>query len=222
MLRCLAGEFPSPGPSRVQCHSLSLISVSARLRLARFDWAYTHEAAFIAEMQERINFYYALGPGPYNLNRWVAVRLELFGALFTTALAGRLDSISRIKKLPTCVSGMILVCVRCVSWLMRELNLVDTSPLSCFNDFGVQSNSLERALRFEQEPASTAENIRPAYCLSSLPPLALLRAISTEDTVLYDGVPTVSINLDEFEYPELLAGTLRHELDVFNAHEDAG
>ncbi|KAJ6470738.1 hypothetical protein C8R47DRAFT_1298099 [Mycena vitilis] len=59
--------------------------------------------------------------------------------------------------------------------------------------------------------------------------LALLRCIYTEGTVHYDGIPTASINLDALrsnitiipQMPELLSGTLRHNLDPFEQYDDA-
>ncbi|KAF7372862.1 ATP-binding cassette transporter [Mycena sanguinolenta] len=59
--------------------------------------------------------------------------------------------------------------------------------------------------------------------------LALLRCIYTEGTVYYDGIPTSSINLDALrsnitiipQMPELLSGTLRHNLDPFEQYDDA-
>ncbi|KAJ7246793.1 hypothetical protein B0H12DRAFT_753891 [Mycena haematopus] len=59
--------------------------------------------------------------------------------------------------------------------------------------------------------------------------LALLRCIYTEGTVHYDGIPTASINLDALrsnitiipQMPELLSGTLRHNLDPFGQYDDA-
>ncbi|KAJ7919496.1 hypothetical protein B0H13DRAFT_2430321 [Mycena leptocephala] len=59
--------------------------------------------------------------------------------------------------------------------------------------------------------------------------LALLRCIYTEGTVHYDGIPTDSINLDALrsnitiipQMPELLSGTLRHNLDPFDQYDDA-
>ncbi|KAJ6559868.1 P-loop containing nucleoside triphosphate hydrolase protein [Mycena capillaripes] len=59
--------------------------------------------------------------------------------------------------------------------------------------------------------------------------LALLRCIYTEGTVHYDGIPTNSINLDALrsnitiipQMPELLSGTLRHNLDPFEQYDDA-
>ncbi|KAJ7240472.1 P-loop containing nucleoside triphosphate hydrolase protein [Mycena rebaudengoi] len=58
--------------------------------------------------------------------------------------------------------------------------------------------------------------------------LALLRCIYTEGIVHYDGIPTASINLDALrsnitiipQMPELLSGTLRHNLDPFSQYDD--
>ncbi|KAJ7705435.1 P-loop containing nucleoside triphosphate hydrolase protein [Mycena rosella] len=228
--------------------------------------AYACEPAFITEMQEKINYYTRSARVFYNLNRWVAIRLELLSTLFTTALAVYLVYFQKQEAsnagfsltMTLGFSGMILVWIR------------------CFNDFEVQSNSLERIQRYltiEQEPAPTAEGMPPAYWpasgalrvdnlsarysvdgpevlhgisfnleagehvgvvgrtgsgKSSLT-LALLRAIPTEGNVYYDGIPTASVNLDALrgsitiipQQPELLAGTLRHNLDFFGAHDDA-
>ncbi|KAF7325835.1 ATP-binding cassette transporter [Mycena kentingensis (nom. inval.)] len=59
--------------------------------------------------------------------------------------------------------------------------------------------------------------------------LALLRCIYTDGTVRYDGIPTSKINLDALrsnitiipQMPELLSGTLRHNLDPFEQYDDA-
>ncbi|KAJ7172815.1 hypothetical protein C8R43DRAFT_1208856 [Mycena crocata] len=59
--------------------------------------------------------------------------------------------------------------------------------------------------------------------------LALLRCIYTEGAVHYDGIPTASLNLDALrsnitiipQMPELLSGTLRHNLDPFDQYDDA-
>ncbi|KAJ7167899.1 P-loop containing nucleoside triphosphate hydrolase protein [Mycena filopes] len=59
--------------------------------------------------------------------------------------------------------------------------------------------------------------------------LALLRCIYTEGAVHYDGIPTSSVNLDALrsnitiipQMPELLSGTLRHNLDPFSQYDDA-
>jgi len=59
--------------------------------------------------------------------------------------------------------------------------------------------------------------------------LALLRCIFTDGTVYYDGIPTSSINLDALrsnitiipQIPELLTGSLRKNLDLFEQYDDA-
>ncbi|KAJ7082396.1 P-loop containing nucleoside triphosphate hydrolase protein [Mycena belliarum] len=59
--------------------------------------------------------------------------------------------------------------------------------------------------------------------------LALLRCIQTEGTVYFDGISTSSINLDALrskitiipQMPELLSGTLRHNLDPFEQYDDS-
>ncbi|KAJ7093000.1 hypothetical protein B0H15DRAFT_972793 [Mycena belliarum] len=58
--------------------------------------------------------------------------------------------------------------------------------------------------------------------------LALLRCLYTEGTVYFDGISTASINLDALrsnitiipQMPELLSGTLRHNLDPFEQYDD--
>lgn len=59
--------------------------------------------------------------------------------------------------------------------------------------------------------------------------LALLRCILTDGTIRYDGIPTSSLNLDALrtnvtiipQIPELLAGSLRSNLDLLNQSSDA-
>ncbi|KAJ7147409.1 P-loop containing nucleoside triphosphate hydrolase protein [Mycena crocata] len=59
--------------------------------------------------------------------------------------------------------------------------------------------------------------------------LSLLRCIFTDGTVYYDGIPTSSLNLDAIrsnitiipQVPELLAGSLRSNLDMFDQFDDA-
>ncbi|KAF7367211.1 ATP-binding cassette transporter [Mycena sanguinolenta] len=59
--------------------------------------------------------------------------------------------------------------------------------------------------------------------------LALLRCIFTEGTVHYDGIPTSTLNLDALrsnitiipQIPELLTGSLRKNLDLFEQFDDA-
>ncbi|KAJ3564413.1 hypothetical protein NP233_g8310 [Leucocoprinus birnbaumii] len=58
--------------------------------------------------------------------------------------------------------------------------------------------------------------------------LALLKCIFTEGSVIYDGVETSNLNLDALrsnvtiipQIPELLSGSLRHNLDPFDQYDD--
>ncbi|KAJ7233850.1 P-loop containing nucleoside triphosphate hydrolase protein [Mycena haematopus] len=122
--------------------------------------AYAREVAFIEDLQKKINHYTRSARVFYNLNRWVAVRLELLSTLFTTALATYLVYFQKQQAsnagfsltMTLGFSGMILVWIR------------------CFNDFEVQSNSLERIHRYltiEQESAPTEDGTPPAYWPSS-------------------------------------------------------
>ncbi|KAJ6611201.1 hypothetical protein B0H10DRAFT_2165893 [Mycena sp. CBHHK59/15] len=229
--------------------------------------AYAHEPAFVTEMQHRIDHYTRTARVFYNLNRWVAVRLELLGTLFTTALAAYLvyyqkqDAANAGFSLTMTLgfSGMILVWIRAgyvTPPVPRRPNLT-----------AIPGNSLERIQRYltiEQEPAPTADGVPPAYWpasgrlqveglsaryapdgpdvlhgvsftleagtrVGSSLTLALLRAIPTEGTVYYDGIPTSALNLEALranitiipQSPELLGGTLRHNLDLFGQHDDA-
>lgn len=59
--------------------------------------------------------------------------------------------------------------------------------------------------------------------------LSLLRCIPTEGSICYDGILTHTLNLDDLrsnitiipQVPELLAGTLRQNVDPFDQYEDA-
>ncbi|GJE96044.1 multidrug resistance-associated ABC transporter [Phanerochaete sordida] len=59
--------------------------------------------------------------------------------------------------------------------------------------------------------------------------LALLRCIPTEGLVTFDGIPTATLDLDALrsavtiipQMPELMSGSLRHNLDPFGQHDDA-
>ncbi|KAJ6504343.1 hypothetical protein C8R47DRAFT_1316459 [Mycena vitilis] len=201
-----------------------------------------------------------------NLNRWVTVRTSLLSGLFTAFLAyylvyfqsHRPSNVGFTLNMAIGFSGGIL------AWVQR------------FNQFEVQSNSLERIKQYieiEQEPEASPDGIPPAYWpasgslsveklsaryspdgpkvlhdisfdiqsgervgivgrtgsgKSSLT-LALLRCILTEGMVYYDGIPTSSLNLNALrsnvtiipQVPELLAGTLRTNLDILAEADDA-
>ncbi|KAJ7814135.1 P-loop containing nucleoside triphosphate hydrolase protein [Mycena olivaceomarginata] len=228
--------------------------------------AYGAQNPIIKISLDRIDKYTRTARTFYNLNRWVCIRIDVLGGLFSASLAYYLvymqsynpSNVGFSLNMAIGFSGMIL-------WWVRVLN-----------DFEIQGNSLERIrgyIDIEQEPKPTAAGIPPAYWpasgklsverlsakystdgpkvlhdvsfeiqsgervgvvgrtgsgKSSLT-LALLRCIFTDGNVYYDGVPTSSLNLDALrsnitiipQIPELLTGSLRKNLDLFEQYDDA-
>ncbi|KAF9481117.1 multidrug resistance-associated ABC transporter [Pholiota conissans] len=117
--------------------------------------AYGAQAAFRAESLKRIDHYTRMSRTTYNLNRWIDFRIDLLGVTFSVALAAYLVYGRHIGASNTGFSlnmssefcTMILLCVR------------------FFNDFEVQSNSLERIQSYidiEHEPKNSASGDPPA------------------------------------------------------------
>ncbi|EIW86373.1 hypothetical protein CONPUDRAFT_78742 [Coniophora puteana RWD-64-598 SS2] len=123
--------------------------------------AYGAEEAFKRESLKRIDRYTTTGRMFYNLNRWVCIRIDGFGAIFSAGLAaylvyGRQDlqasNIGFSLNMAVGFSSMIL-------WWVRILNEVE-----------VNGNSLERIegyITIEQEPKPTEGGQPPAYWPSS-------------------------------------------------------
>ncbi|KAF9243723.1 hypothetical protein BU15DRAFT_71850 [Melanogaster broomeanus] len=118
--------------------------------------AYGAQKSFQESSLNRLDRYTKTGRVFYNLNRWVSVRLELVGALFTTALAtylvyGRSRDASNVGfslNMTVGFSSLIL------NWV-RTLNEVEVS-----------GNSIERInsyINIEQEPKPTEGGAPPAY-----------------------------------------------------------
>ncbi|KIP05213.1 hypothetical protein PHLGIDRAFT_534841, partial [Phlebiopsis gigantea 11061_1 CR5-6] len=229
--------------------------------------AYAAQTMFRDTLHDRIDRYTRASRAMYNVNRWINMRLDTLGQLFTTSLAfylvyGRTSAtasnIGFILSVSASFSDTIL-------WWVRNLN-----------SFEVRSNSLERIQQYldiEHEPEPKDGGRPPAYWPSSgdlrveklsarysmdgpmvlhaisfharagerigvvgrtgsgksTLTLAMLRCIYTEGAVIYDGIPTDTLNLDALrsnvtiipQMPELLGGTLRHNLDMFGQHDDA-
>ncbi|KAF9009619.1 multidrug resistance-associated ABC transporter [Cyathus striatus] len=117
--------------------------------------AYGVQLSFKEELLSRVDHYAWIARVSWNLNRWIGVRMAFLGALFTTSLAAYLvftrsanaanTGFSLTVALEFCT--MILWCVR------------------LYNDFEVQSNSLERIqsyIEVEQEKPSTEAGKPPA------------------------------------------------------------
>ncbi|TFY70118.1 hypothetical protein EVJ58_g61 [Rhodofomes roseus] len=118
--------------------------------------AYGAQDAFRTESYARSDRWTIAARTFYNLNRWICIRIDALGALFSTGLAaylvygGTFNASNTGFSLNMAVgfSGMIL-------WWVR-----------IFNEFEVSGNSLERIEQYvhiEREPKPTVDGIPPAY-----------------------------------------------------------
>ncbi|TFK34800.1 multidrug resistance-associated ABC transporter [Crucibulum laeve] len=117
--------------------------------------AYGAEEQFKVESLKRIDHYSRVARISYNLDRWIAVRIDGLGALFTTALAFYLVQRRSTSSANIGFSLNLAVdfCVMLL-WLVRF-----------YNEFEVQANSLERIQAYvdiEQEPKPTESGKPPA------------------------------------------------------------
>ncbi|KAG8882444.1 hypothetical protein FRB97_008260 [Tulasnella sp. 331] len=122
--------------------------------------AFGAEEAFKIESRKRIDHYTRPARTFYNLNRWVSIRIEALGAVFTAGLAAYLVYAQHMDasttgfslQMATSFTGMLL-------WVVRT-----------GNDFEVQGNSLERIkgyVEIEQEPKAKEAGKPPAFWPSS-------------------------------------------------------
>ncbi|CAA7260747.1 unnamed protein product [Cyclocybe aegerita] len=118
--------------------------------------AYGTREAFKRESLNHINHYTRVASIFWNLNRWVATRIDALGAIFTSALVAYLVYSPRgVGASNSGFSlGMAVEFVKSTFWLVRV-----------FNELEVQSNSLERIqgyLDINHEPQPSASGKRPA------------------------------------------------------------
>ncbi|KIK62964.1 hypothetical protein GYMLUDRAFT_259735 [Collybiopsis luxurians FD-317 M1] len=122
--------------------------------------AYGVQKRFISESLSRINYYSRPSRVFWNLNRWIDVRLDLMGNIFSACLAFYLVYISHGRASTTGFSlNMAVMFSSSILYYIRILNM-----------FQVRSNSLERInayIEIEQEPKPTKEGIPPAHWPSS-------------------------------------------------------
>ncbi|KAG7095647.1 hypothetical protein E1B28_006369 [Marasmius oreades] len=122
--------------------------------------AYGVEEGFKKESRSRINYYSRPARTFYNLNRWIDIRIDAIGNIFSASLAVYLVYVGQQNpsntgyslNMAVSFSGMIL-------WWIRFVNM-----------FEIRGNSLERIngyINIEQEPKSVTEGTPPAYWPSS-------------------------------------------------------
>ncbi|KAJ7643889.1 P-loop containing nucleoside triphosphate hydrolase protein [Roridomyces roridus] len=136
----IAGQLP------VKRHML--VDVSIR--------AFGAQNKFGVESLSRIDRYTRAARNYYNLNRWVAVRIEMLGALFAAGLATYLVYFRPTSAGDTGFAlNMSISMISMLLWCVRILN-----------DFEVQGNSLERIqgyIDIEHEKPTSETGKPPAY-----------------------------------------------------------
>ncbi|KAJ7469587.1 hypothetical protein FB451DRAFT_1368560 [Mycena latifolia] len=118
--------------------------------------AYGAESKFSIESLARIDRYTRAARSFYNLNRWVSIRVDLLGSIFSAALAVYLVYIKRTSAGETgFLINMAVTFTAMLLWLVRVINR-----------FEVQGTDLERIqeyIQIEHEKAPTATGQPPAY-----------------------------------------------------------
>ncbi|KIP05212.1 hypothetical protein PHLGIDRAFT_534838 [Phlebiopsis gigantea 11061_1 CR5-6] len=186
--------------------------------------AYAAQTAFQATLHERIDKYTRASRSLYNVNRWISVRLDTLGQLFTTSLAFYLVYGARAD--PSSVGFVLGVAASFsdqILWWVRA-----------YNSLEVSSNSLERIqqyLEIEHEPEPKDAGKPPAYWPSSgeLRVEKLSARYSEGPTVLQDISFHARLVLDagrlvEFDTPKALLkkeGSLLRALVDESADRDA-
>ncbi|KAJ7676645.1 P-loop containing nucleoside triphosphate hydrolase protein [Mycena polygramma] len=118
--------------------------------------AFGAESKFSGEVSARIDRYTRTARNYWNLNRWLNVRMEVLGSMFSASLATYLVY---IKHTDAGNSGFLLnmaiTFTYLLLWVVRRIN-----------DFEIQGNSLERIhgyIHIEHEKAATDAGKPPAY-----------------------------------------------------------
>ncbi|KAJ7590652.1 multidrug resistance-associated ABC transporter [Mycena floridula] len=117
--------------------------------------AYGAQSAFLDESLSRIDLYVHPALTYWNLNRWISIRTETLGGVFTASLAAY---IVYVKGANASEAGFSLI----MAVILSPLILL---YVRSFNNLEITGNNLERIdqyLHIEHEPKPTSEGIPPA------------------------------------------------------------
>ncbi|RDX45542.1 P-loop containing nucleoside triphosphate hydrolase protein [Lentinus brumalis] len=120
--------------------------------------AYGVQDAFKAEAYKRIDKYSRAAIIHVNLNRWVGIRVDLMGTIFSTCLAAYLTYVGHLSASNTGFS--LAMATAFTSNILHAVRM--------FNEFEVSAlvaslERIEQYLLIEQEPKPTPEGVPPAY-----------------------------------------------------------
>ncbi|KAF8139182.1 P-loop containing nucleoside triphosphate hydrolase protein [Mycena galopus ATCC 62051] len=118
--------------------------------------AFGAQSKFATESLSRIDRYTRAARNFYNLNRWVSVRVDILGSIFSTGLATYLVYVTHSRAGDAgFLINMAVTFTQMLLWAVRTTN-----------EFEVQGNSLERIqgyINIEHEKAATEAGKPPAY-----------------------------------------------------------
>ncbi|KAI0260093.1 hypothetical protein BC834DRAFT_1028685 [Gloeopeniophorella convolvens] len=120
--------------------------------------AYGAQLAFRNEAYKRIDKYSRAGRSFYNMNRWVSLRIDFLGGIFAAGLAAYLIYMPGQHALPSDTGFSLTMAIGFSGLILWWIRI--------FNDFEVNSNSLERMhayINIEQEVKPTKDGVPPAY-----------------------------------------------------------
>ncbi|KAF8256886.1 ABC transporter type 1, transmembrane domain-containing protein [Lactarius quietus] len=130
--------------------------------------AYGAQLAFREESYRRIDRYTKAGRAFYNMNRWINLRVDFLGGLFSAGLAAYLIYVPRERSLPSDVGFSLTMAIgfsSLILWWVRMLNdfEVNISFEAMLIDATYSLERMHTYINAEQEPKRTKQGIPPAY-----------------------------------------------------------
>ncbi|KAJ7818819.1 hypothetical protein B0H13DRAFT_2242056 [Mycena leptocephala] len=203
--------------------------------------AFGAQSKFTTESLARIDRYTRAARNFYNLNRWVSIRVDILGALFSAGLATYLVYIKPSSAGDTgFLINMAIAFTRYID-IEHEKPATDGGKPPAYWPASGDLRVEHLSARYSKDGPQVLHNIsfhiksgervgivgRTGSGKSSLT-LSLLRCLPTEGSVIYDGLETSALNLDALrssitiipQVPELLSGSLRSNLDPFGQYDD--
>ncbi|KAH8978589.1 hypothetical protein EDB92DRAFT_2056103 [Lactarius akahatsu] len=126
--------------------------------------AYGAQLAFREESYRRIDKYSRAGRSFYNMNRWINLRIDFLGGLFTASLAAYLIYLPNERFLPSDTGFSLTMAIgfsSLILWWVRNLNDFEVSTMLIGATYSLER--MHSYINAEQEPKPTEQGIPPAY-----------------------------------------------------------